>query len=89
MHEHEHDHHHEHHHDHDHHDHAPNKTHALLEYMVEHNKSHAVELKDLAEKIALSGDQKSADLLSEGVKSFEQGNAKLAEVLEQLHGGLN
>jgi hypothetical protein len=57
--------------------------------MLEHNKSHAGELKDLAEKLAQEGHQKPADLLSEGVKDFERGNAKLAEVLEQLHGGLN
>jgi hypothetical protein len=52
--------------------------------MVEHNKSHTGELKDLAEKLVQEGNQESADLLSQGVKDFEQGNAKIAKALEQL-----
>jgi hypothetical protein len=56
--------------------------------MLEHNRSHTGELKDLAEKLAQEGNQESADLINQGVRDFEQGNAKLAKALERF-GGLS
>jgi ABC-type Zn2+ transport system substrate-binding protein/surface adhesin len=85
-----HDHHgHDHHHHHDHHEHshAGPGIETLLEYMVEHNRSHAGELAELAGKLRREERQGMADLLSAGVKDFERGNEKLAQALELLRGG--
>ncbi|GHU00030.1 hypothetical protein FACS1894142_8060 [Spirochaetia bacterium] len=63
------------------------QTTALLEYMLEHNRSHAGELGELAHKLHHSGQQAAADLLSLGVKDFESGNEKLAKALKLVKGG--
>ena len=53
---------------------------ALLSYMVSHNRSHAAELQELASNL----DGNAADLISEAVILFNQGNDKLDQALELL-----
>jgi hypothetical protein len=77
-------------HDHHHHEHGPAGAvpgiKALLEYMVEHNKSHAGELAELAHKLYHADGQAAADLISTAVTDFEKGNEKLARALELVKG---
>ena len=86
-------HHHHHGHDHDgyhyhhHHHHpeegaAPDRTQALLSYMVGHNKSHADEMREAA--AALQG--RAQELVNEAADLLDQGNAKLEEALSLLQG---
>ena len=55
---------------------------ALLAYLVDHNKSHAAELHDLAHGL----DGEAADLIHEAVELFDQGNEKLADALRIIRG---
>ena len=55
---------------------------ALLAYMVDHNKSHAGELHDLAHEL----DGEAADLIHAAVALFDQGNEKLDQALSILKG---
>jgi hypothetical protein len=63
------------------------KTKALLEYMLGHNRDHAGELGDMAHTLHHAGFGAAADILSAGVKDFDQGNEKLAKALELIKGG--
>jgi hypothetical protein len=77
-----HEHGHEHHHDHEHgaaDD--PAKILSVLGYMLEHNKSHAGDLAELAHKLRHADNDAAADLIGVGVKDFEAGNGKLEEAL--------
>ena len=56
---------------------------ALLAYMVEHNKSHARELHDVAHEIS----EEAADLIHEAVALYEKENEKLSQALEILKKG--
>ena len=71
-----------HHHDHEHMPAESNQDRntALLAYMVNHNRSHAEELQELAAN--LEGD--AANLINEAVALFNSGNDKLEEALELL-----
>jgi hypothetical protein len=60
---------------------------SILEYMLEHNKSHAGELAELAHNLHHSGSDAAAELIGKGVKDFEAGNSKLEEALNLLKTG--
>ena len=85
-HEHLHDHGHEHHHHHDHeHPHTPlEELLALMKYMTGHNAAHAKELADLAHQLAHAGSEVAYDKVMTAVAKFDEGNAILAAVLQEL-----
>lgn len=85
MHEH-HDHEHEHHH---HHDHTPGATPmeelaAILRYMAGHNAAHTRELAELAGQLDTAGRHAQYGQVMQAVKEYEQANARLQGVLEEL-----
>jgi len=94
-HDHEHDHHHEecghdheHHHGcgHDHHgcghDHGPQDENvAILSYMLDHNRHHAMELKEIAAHLREEGKEEAAAQIEKGVEDFEKGNMRLSIAL--------
>jgi len=57
---------------------------ALMNYMVGHNDSHAKELTELAEQLADAGRQTAYQEILAAVATFEQANAQLRAVLQQL-----
>lgn len=57
---------------------------ALMRYMVGHNVSHTNELKELAHKLAHTGDSEACAQILDAVQNYETGNQKLAASLEQL-----
>ena len=77
-------------HEHDHaHPHAskggdPSQTVALLRYMLEHNRSHAEEVKALIPKLTAPGFADAAMMLDSGVSSYHDGNEWLAAALKKL-----
>ena len=82
MHEgHAHSHEHARHHDHDF---DLNKTRTLLTYMLDHNRHHAEELKELVHALSHLEQYEAAALISEGINYFSDGNDKLEAALEQL-----
>ena len=94
-HSHEHTHTHDHEHDHDHthpHSHGEEpvqdgsltQTVALLRYMLEHNRSHAEEVKALIPKLTEQGLADAAMMLESGVSSYHDGNEWLAAALKKL-----
>jgi ABC-type Zn2+ transport system substrate-binding protein/surface adhesin len=92
VHQHKHCHDHDHGCDHDHtHEHEAGgeqaKLASFLGYMLEHNRSHAEELAELAHKLYHSGGAAAADLIAGGVKDFEAGNGKLEEALKLIKTG--
>ena len=91
AHDHEHDHDHTHPHEHPHsHETAPaqdgslTQTVALLRYMLEHNRSHAEEVKALIPKLTEQGLADAAMMLESGVSSYHYGNEWLAAALKKL-----
>lgn len=71
---------HEHNHNHSHG--SPEEILALLGYMVEHNKHHAQELKEIADGLS----SKSRTLILEAVEDFDRGNQKLEKALISAKG---
>ena len=81
-------------HDHAHHDHEHHHSHegadamketvALVGYMTRHNKEHAKELEELADKLKELGKEDAAEILEKGVARFEEGNQYLDLALELL-----
>lgn len=61
---------------------SPERSAALLTYLVDHNRSHAAELHDLAHNL----DGEAAELIHGAVELFDQGNDKLAEALRIMKG---
>lgn len=57
---------------------------ALMRYMVGHNVSHTNELKELAHKLANTGDSEACAQILDAVQNYETGNQKLAASLDQL-----
>ena len=91
AHDHEHDHDHTHPHEHPHsHGAAPTQdgslaqTVALLRYMLEHNRSHAEEVKALIPKLTEQGLADAAMMLDSGVSRYHDGNEWLAAALKKL-----
>ena len=81
---HEHD--HEHHHDHGcgcgcgGHD-LPDENVAILTYMLDHNRHHALELKEIAAHLREVGKDEAAAQIEKGVEDFEKGNMRLSIAL--------
>lgn len=83
-HTHGHEHHHEHHegcgcggHDHE----MPDEDVAVLSYMLDHNKHHALELKEIAAHLREVGKDEAAAQIDKGVEDFEKGNMRLSIAL--------
>ena len=57
---------------------------ALMNYMVDHNASHANELADLAAQLKSAGKEEAYEKVMAAVADFNQGNQKLADVLKTL-----
>lgn len=93
-HDHDHDHDHEHCHEHHHHDedcngcgacHTPEaETIALMSYMVDHNKHHAMELVEMSKKLRELGKNDAAEQIDKAVAEFESGNLRLGLALSLL-----
>ena len=81
-----HDHEHEHHHDHGcgcgcgGHD-LPDENVAILTYMLDHNRHHALELKEIAAHLRTVGKDEAAAQIEKGVEDFEKGNMRLSIAL--------
>ncbi len=84
MHEHEHTHEHTHTHPH-HHPHGTelDKTLALINYMLEHNRQHTSELEKMEAKLLAESKPEAAALLMESVMLYRQGNDRLADSLKK------
>ena len=86
---------HEHSHDHEHHDHhegcgcgcgcggheQQDENTAILTYMLDHNKHHALELKEIAKHLREVGKDDAAAQIEKGVEDFEKGNMRLSIAL--------
>lgn len=95
AHSHEHDHHHDHGHSHecgcghDHHDECgcghdhgqADENVAVLAYMLDHNRHHALELKEIAAHLREDGKEEAAAQIEKGVEDFEKGNMRLSIAL--------
>ena len=82
MHEHEHHHHH-------HHDHGDEATPmeelvAMLRYMVGHNAAHTRDLAELAGQLNTVAGHAQYDQVMQAVREYEQANARLEAVLNEL-----
>ena len=62
----------------------PSQTVALLRYMLEHNRSHAEEVKALIPKLTEQGLADAAIMLDSCVASYRDGNEWLAAALRKL-----
>ena len=62
------------------------QTLALMTYMLDHNRSHADELHNIAHALADQGRGEAAALVSDAVHYFGHCNEKLAEALALLKG---
>jgi len=54
---------------------------ALLSYMLEHNQHHALELEQMAKKLAAQGMEEAAAQIDIGVQEFQKGNMHLSVAL--------
>ena len=63
---------------------AEAETIALVTYMADHNKHHALELMDLAKKLKEQGKAEAAEQLDKAVSEFESGNVRLNVALSLL-----
>ncbi|MBR3704384.1 MAG: hypothetical protein IKM11_02725 [Oscillospiraceae bacterium] len=57
---------------------------ALMNYMVDHNASHANELADLAQQLKAAGKDGAFEKVMAAVEEFNKGNQILADVLKDL-----
>jgi hypothetical protein len=57
---------------------------ALITYMLSHNRHHAQELRELADRLLNSGKSEAAAVLSEAVSFFEEGNDRLEKTVNLL-----
>ena len=60
-----------------------NETILLLKYMIKHNESHTIELKELFSRIK-EIDNSSNDLFNEAISDYQNGTEKLKIVLRKL-----
>ena len=84
---------HDHGHEHHHHDHEcgcgcgcgghdlPDENVAILTYMLDHNRHHALELKEIAAHLRTVGKDEAAAQIEKGVEDFEKGNMRLGIAL--------
>ncbi|MDR2665064.1 MAG: hypothetical protein LBC21_02155 [Oscillospiraceae bacterium] len=79
---HEHAHTHDHDHGHSHGSGGPAKDEALLRYMLEHNRSHARELRETGQRLEHAGAVEAAALVYDAASHLDSGNAHLADALE-------
>ncbi len=63
---------------------AEDETLALVSYMLQHNKHHAMELDEMAKKLRSMGKGEAADQIEKGVSEFESGNVRLEVALSLL-----
>ena len=54
---------------------------AVLAYMLDHNKHHALELKEIAKHLREVGKDEAATQIEKGVEDFEKGNMRLSIAL--------
>ena len=54
---------------------------AILTYMLDHNKHHALELKEIAAHLRSVGKDEAAAQIEKGVEDFEKGNMRLSIAL--------
>ena len=73
-------------HSHDHHAGAKSKDkdYVLLGYMSDHNRQHAQEFCDLAEKLKSQGRDDVSDLIAHALECFEKGNSLLEAAVDAL-----
>lgn len=60
------------------------QTLALMSYMLEHNRSHASELHDVAHALSSQGRDEAAALIHDAVHYLDHGNQKLEEALKLI-----
>jgi len=95
AHDHTHDHDHDHSHTHDHnHSHDQSGSHAaspkdlaILKYMLDHNKDHALELSETGARLADAGLTHAADMISDAVRYFDHANDSLEIAVSLVSGG--
>ena len=63
---------------------SPEKTHALLHHMYEHNESHTEELVELRDALISEGEDEAASKVTEAINAYDKGNALLASALSIL-----
>ena len=59
----------------------PDENVAILTYMLDHNKHHALELKEIAKHLREIGKDEAAAQIEKGVEDFEKGNMRLSIAL--------
>ena len=59
----------------------PDENVAILTYMLDHNKHHALELKEIAKHLREVGKDEAAAQIEKGVEDFEKGNMRLSIAL--------
>ena len=59
----------------------PDENVAILTYMLDHNKHHALELKEIAAHLREVGKDDAAAQIERGVEDFEKGNMRLSIAL--------
>ena len=59
----------------------PDENVAILTYMLDHNKHHALELKEIAAHLRAVGKEEAAAQIEKGVEDFEKGNMRLGIAL--------
>jgi hypothetical protein len=61
---------------------SPEKTKALLAYMLTHNREHAQELVQLRTQLEALGKEEAAQLLNDAISDYDRGNEKLEAVID-------
>ena len=59
----------------------PDENVAILTYMLDHNRHHALELKEIAKHLREVGKDEAAAQIEKGVEDFEKGNMRLSIAL--------
>lgn len=59
----------------------PDENVAILTYMLDHNRHHALELKEIAKHLREVGKDDAAAQIEKGVEDFEKGNMRLSIAL--------
>lgn len=60
---------------------TPDEDTAVLSYMLDHNRHHALELKEIAAHLREAGKDEAAAQIEKGVEDFEKGNMRLSIAL--------